>query len=128
MKNNVLKALMAMALTAAFAGNASADDTKSAVVIHGETCGVYDGNGGFAYTNNTQITATKSPNGNAMLRCVTEVDPPLDGKAVVYNGEKDGLVCAISAPTGWFITPHMHETVSKSGQVVLICHYNENQQ
>ena len=124
----VLKGLMVLAMVAAFAGNASANETQSAVVIKEGLCGLYDGNGGFAITNDVQTTATQSPNGNAMLRCIAQVEPPLDGKAVVYNGNKDGLGCVIGTPSGWFYTQQMHETVSASGQAVLTCHYNANQQ
>ncbi len=82
---------------------------NAAVVINDLGCAMFDGDGGWAVTDNSHAVVTS--NGTGMLTCQAEV-PNSTGKAVVY---KD-LGC--NTPAGFGTG---RETVSASGQATLTC-------
>jgi len=115
------KILLALAFAALMvSGVASANN--AAVVIMGSSCGVLDGNGGFAIAQNTHSVRTNSANGNAMFACKTDVEPPVSGKAVTYSFESTGQTCGLATIDGFVSTENWHETVSAKGKVTLVCH------
>jgi len=115
----ILVASTISAVLALWGGAASADP---AVVIRGDGCGLFDGNGDFAFTTDTQIVATQSQDGNAHLRCQADVPPSSSGGAAKFDFESTGSFCGILTPFDFEVTDQWHETVSASGKATLICH------
>ena len=87
-----------------------------AVHINDFGCGMFEGNGGYVYTDSTSVVITAS--GNANMKCQRKDPVPNNtGKAVIYNFENTGMLCGTEAGA----TTKWHETVSASGQATLIC-------
>jgi hypothetical protein len=80
-------------------------------------CGLYDGNGGFAFTTETRVVKTSGGPGVTVLKCFADV-PNDTGAAVHYSGKSTGVFCG----TLFGITDDWHETVSASGKAILTCH------
>lgn len=108
-----------------FATMAQADP---AVVVKEGFCGLKDGNGSFALTDDVHTTSTMSQNGNAKLSCKATVDPSASGKAVKYGQDNGDGFCGILTASGFVTATDWQETVSASGEAMLTCHYNANQQ
>src|SRR4051812_9888371 len=83
-----------------------------AIVINDFGCGMIDGDGNFAFSDNSHAVVTSS--GNGMLRCQATV-PNSTGKAVVYKDFLCGTFAGLADG---------RETVSASGQATLTCHVN----
>jgi hypothetical protein len=98
-------------------------DKPGAVVINDQGCGLFDGNGGFAFADSDHVVVT--PSGNQHLKCRADVTPPASGKAVHYDTDNNpfgpGTVCAIVTPAGFVTTEDWRETVSASGRATLTC-------
>lgn len=93
-----------------------------AVVVSGEGCGLFDGNGSIVFTTDTKRTATQSNNNNAKFTCKATVAPSTTGHAVRYDFASTGLFCGILTSTGFQFTDQWHQTVSASGEATLTCH------
>src|SRR5215470_4749251 len=122
------KAFLTTALLSGFLACASFSALADpAVVIKPDGgCALFDGNRAFAFTTNTQITATQSPNGNSTFKCQANVTPSSSGQAVQWNQGNTGALCGIDNPFGFQVTDDWHETVSASGQATLICQVHPN--
>jgi len=115
--------LLVVALSCFGLSTASADH-NAAVVIMGNGCSFFDGDGGFVFSTDTHTTATQSANGNTMLRCRVKDVANSTGKAVRYDSENNptdpGTGCLIANPFP-LITDDWHEIVSASGVATLVC-------
>ena len=102
---------------------ASAVLAEPAVVISNFDCTILDGNGSLVFVSDkTHSVATDSTTQTATLTCknTDPVTPPPGGKAVHWNYENTGLPCNVpnvGTTTVW------KETVSASGQAILVCHF-----
>lgn len=117
------KYLILTAATALLAMTASVAQAAPAVVVDpAGGCGLFDGNGGFAFTTDSKVTATQSNNGNSMLKCKATVTPATAGGAARFDSASTGAFCVILNPFGVQVTDQWHETVSASGEATLTCH------
>lgn len=117
----ILPVIAFMILTpVAYANNA-------ALVIDGQSCSAFDGNGAIADpTTTSHMVVTHA--GNALYTCKMDVTPSSTGHAVKYDVTNnpfssiadDPVTCTIGAlgidTTDW------QEIVSASGQAMLVCH------
>lgn len=95
---------------------------QAVVITPPGNCDLFDGNGGFALTNNAQVVATQSSNGNLLLRCQTSVTAPSSGRAVYFGEASTPYVpCVIPLGLGFQVADAWHETVSASGEATVIC-------
>ena len=83
-----------------------------AVVINDFGCGMFDGDGGFVFTDNSHAVITSS--GNSLLKCSVTGVANSTGKAVHYRD----FLCG----TFLGLTTDSHEVVSASGNATLTCH------
>jgi len=103
---------------------------NAAIVINGLGCGLFDGNGGIAFSDATHIVVTD--NGHGLITCKASVDPSSTGHAVKYDANNNPLnsiqTCEVDRSTypytPYFITTDWHETVSADGQAIMVCHGN----
>lgn len=118
------KYLILAAATTLFVLAAPVANAAPAVVINpAGGCGLFDGNGNFAFTNDTKLTATQSNNNNSKFTCKATVTPSSAGNAARFDsGSTGGTLCAIPNPFGFQFTDQWHETVSASGEATLTCH------
>lgn len=117
------KYLILTAATALFAMTASVAQAAPAVVINpAGGCNLFDGNGGFAFTTDTKMTATQSNNSNSKFTCKATVTPATAGGAARFDNASTGALCVILNPFGTQLTNQWHETVSASGEATLTCH------
>lgn len=117
----ILPAIAFMILTpVAYANNA-------AVVIDGQSCSAFDGNGlPSDPTNVSHMVVTHSD--NALYICKMDVTPSSTGHAVKYDATNnpftpitgDPITCTIGALS--LDTTDWQETVSANGQATLVCH------
>ena len=89
-------------------------------------CGLYDGNGVLVGTDDSQIVATQSNNGNALFKCQAKGLANDTGKAVQFDYDSTGLLCGMYINDGsggviLYLTENWHNTVSASGNSTLIC-------
>lgn len=114
--------ILAAAMTL-FALAAPVAHAAPAVVINpAGGCGLFDGDGNFAFTNDTKVTATQSSNGNSKLTCKATVTPSAAGRAAHFDFASTGALCGINNPFGPQVTDQWNETVSASGEATLTCH------
>ena len=117
----ILPAIAFMILTpVAYANNA-------AVVINGQLCSGFDGNGLQSdYTHSSHMVVTNSS--NALYTCKMDVTPSITGHAVKYDVLHNPFVSISSDPITCVIgssnisTTDWQEIVSASGQATLVCH------
>jgi hypothetical protein len=68
-----------------------------ATVLVGINCGLFDGDGGFLITTDTQAVQTQSANGNTKITCHAASVPNSTGKAVHYDTDNNpfgpGALC-----------------------------------
>ena len=90
---------------------------SSAVSIKGDICGMLDGNGlGLGEGKSHQVTTS---NGNGLFTCKAVVTPSITGQTVKFNFDSTGGgTCTV----GTNQTADWQETVSASGQAMLVCH------
>ena len=94
--------------------SASKTTDNRAIHIDLATCGILNGDGGFALASgNVVITSS----GNANLKCSTTGVANSTGSAVNWNNANTGLLCGTTAGA----TDQWHETVSASGNATLQC-------
>jgi|GEM_PF-4917941 len=86
----------------------------ASVHINDFSCGVLDGNGGFALATG-DIVITSSGNGN--MKCKATGVGNSTGSAVIWNNANTGLLCGTAAG----VTDDWHNVVSASGNVTLQC-------
>lgn len=117
-------ALLALLAVAAFSFSthrgAHAASSNSAVVINDIGCGLFNGQGGFAFTDQSHAVVTN--NGNGLLTCqVTGVAPAPNG-AVHYdaNNNPNNQQTPCGTPAG--STLDWQEVVTPSGNAKLVCH------
>lgn len=116
-------ALALLLLSVALVPAPASSETSRAVIIKDTACGLFDGDGGFVYTEDTMILGAHSANGNSKLTCKAKDVPNSTGRAVVFNFENTGALCGIFSPHGFLTTDDWQETVSASGVATLQCHY-----
>ena len=117
----ILPVIAFMILTpVAYANNA-------AVVINGQECSAFDGNGlPSDPTLSSHMVVTHS--GNALYTCKMDVTPSSTGHAVKYDVANNPFVSISSDPVTCEIgtlnleTTDWQETVSADGQAMLVCH------
>lgn len=100
---------------------------NAAVVINGQQCSAFDGNGlpsDPSYSSHMVVTNSS----NALYTCKMDVTPSITGHAVKYDVtnnpfssiSSDPVTCEIGAldveTTDW------QETISANGQAMLVCH------
>jgi len=100
---------------------------NAAVVIDGQSCSAFDGNGGIADpTTISHMVVTHS--GNALFTCKMDVTPSSTGHAVKYDVtnnpfssiSSDPVTCTIGALS--IDTTDWQEIISADGQATLVCH------
>ncbi|RFN43098.1 tubulin beta [Fusarium flagelliforme] len=64
---------------------------NSAIFISDFDCGLVDGNGNFVSADRSRVVITQS--GNRNLVCESDVTPPSDGRAEIYNFKNTGALC-----------------------------------
>lgn len=118
------KHLILAAATTLFVLAAPLANAAPALVINpAGSCGLLDGNGGFAFTTDTKIIVTQSDNNNSKLTCKATVTPSSAGNAARFDsGSTGGLPCGFFTPSGLQLTDQWNETVSASGEATLTCH------
>ncbi|KAH7460469.1 hypothetical protein FOMA001_g19498 [Fusarium oxysporum f. sp. matthiolae] len=100
----------------AILGNLALAQSNSAIHISNFDCGLVDGNGVFVVADISRVVITQS--GNRNLVCESDVTPPPDGKATIYNFKNTGALCGT---VGGFQTDKWQQTLSASGKTTLIC-------
>ncbi|KAH7175114.1 uncharacterized protein B0J16DRAFT_324559 [Fusarium flagelliforme] len=88
---------------------------NSAIFISDFDCGLVDGNGNFVSADRSRVVITQS--GNRNLVCESDVTPPSDGRAEIYNFKNTGALCGT---VGGFRTDKWQQTISASGKTTLI--------
>jgi len=99
---------------------------NAALVIDGQSCSAFDGNGGIADpTTASHMVVTHV--GNALYTCKMDVTPSNTGHAVKYDvtnnpfsSGDEPVTCSI--PILKIDTTDWQEIVSASGQAMLVCH------
>jgi hypothetical protein len=93
----------------------------SAVVIKGNDCFLFDGNGQIVQTTGSVSVVTS--HGASHITCVAQVPPSSTGKAVTYKYANTGEECetSVSPTTGSLLTKNWVETVAPSGRATLTC-------
>jgi hypothetical protein len=117
-------ALLALLAVAAFSFSthrgAHAAPPNSAVVINDTGCSLFDGQGGFAFTDQSHSVVTN--NGNGLLTCkATDVAPAPKG-AVHYDANNNPYNQQIQCGTPAGLTLDWEEVVTPSGNAQLVCH------
>ena len=107
--------LTSAALAATGAAGADPGNGNGAFITNGFGCGLFNGNGGFAFTDSTHSVRNVS---NSVTKCSATVTPSSTGKAVTFSG----FFCGVELYNGHFVaTTDSRETVSASGQAMLTC-------
>lgn len=114
---------LASAISLAALAAPVAQAAPAVVVNPAGGCSLFDGNGNFAFTTDTKVTATQSNNDNSKLTCKADVTPSAAGGAARFDSASTGgILCGIVSPFGFQVTDQWHETVSASGEATLTCH------
>jgi hypothetical protein len=126
-----LAALMAGGITAVRAAPASHNVPDA---LSGMPCLLLDGNGRIATSQDFKLTATQSPNGNAVFQCKGNVAPANSGGDVRWDATSAAALFGMSSvpclvpvrdPTLQSpVTPteDWEENVSASGEAMMTCH------
>lgn len=94
-----------------------------AIVIHPPSfCSLLDGNGGLISTTDAMIVQTPSKRGNQMIRCRLKRVANGSGRAVHFDAQNNPLMTGQPCFVLGQPTLRWHETVSASGNAVLVCH------
>lgn len=94
-----------------------------AIVIHPPSfCALLDGDGGVVTTTNTMIVQTPSKKGSQMLKCRVKGVANGTGHAVHFDAQRNPLVAGQPCFVLGEPTLRWHETISASGNAVLVCH------
>lgn len=118
-----MKKHLILAAATLFALAAPVANAAPALVINpAGGCTLFDGNGSFAFTNDTKVIATQSNNNNSKLTCKATVTPSSAGNAARFDFGSTGILCGIPNPLGFQTTNQWHQTVSASGEATLTCH------
>ena len=97
---------------------APATASNAAVHINNSgSCGLLDGNGGFAYATADMTVITHS--GTANVVCKANVTPSSAGGSVTFNLANTGFLCST---LNGDVTSNWSKTVSASGNATLSCH------
>lgn len=111
-------------LAALIAGGISVAQAAPATATRLDGCGLFDGNQSVVWPAEAKITATQSPNDNAMVQCSADVTPANSGRAVQFDYNSTGASCGVLDSKGAVqMTQHWEETVSASGNATMTCHY-----
>ncbi|NPT62445.1 hypothetical protein [Paraburkholderia elongata] len=114
--------LVLASAAALFALAAPMAHAAPAVVINpAGGCGLADGNGNFVFTTDTKAVVTQNNNNNSMFQCKANVPPSASGSAARFDFASTGALCGLLTSTGLQLTDQWHETVSASGEAMLIC-------
>jgi len=126
-----LAALMAGGISAVRAAPASHNMPEA---LSGLPCLLLDGNGGIATSQDFKLTATQSPNGNAVFQCKGNVAPANSGSDVHWDSTSAGALfgassisCLVPVPDPALQSPvtpteDWQENVSASGEAMMTCH------
>jgi len=107
--------LVGTALATTGAAGADPGNGNGAFITNDFGCGLFDGNGGFAFTDTSHSVRNVS---NSVTKCSATVTPSATGHAVTYSG----FLCGVELYNGVFVaTTDSRETVSASGQATLTC-------
>lgn len=95
---------------------------RGALVLWDRGCSLLDGDGGYAYTEETHQVVTPNERGVTVLSCSAKVLPSSTGRAVHHDGS-DGGTCWIVRDGTSVRAEAWQETVSASGEAKLTCRY-----
>ena len=100
-------------------GQVAKADNNGASVFKDFGCGLFDGDGGFAFTT-VGTHSVEITNGNRITVCKASDVPNSTGKAVHWDFDNKGVLCGVAGGA----TSQWDETVSASGEATLRCHLN----
>jgi hypothetical protein len=111
-------------LVLAVAGMGVSAKAASALVIRGNTCFLFDGNGNVVETTGSVSVVTSG--GSSQITCIAKVPASSTGNTVIYNYSNTGESCETSQSdiTGSLPTLQWREVVTPSGQATLSCQRN----
>ena len=122
MKKYVITSIAIIVVAISIGGitNVHAD---GAIVIKGLTAGIFDGNGDFGIFTCNEVN---TPSNNEIMVCHANVTPSTSGKAVHFDATDNPLYVLYQIPTTCQFgdsatTTDWKETVSSSGQAVVVC-------
>lgn len=110
---------------ALFFGWAVAAHAEPAVIIVGDTCGVFtveQGALGYSSTTDSKTVFSNNGNGNVTMKCKLSGVPNDSGETQHFDFESTGFVCG----TQFGITENWKQVLTPSGRAVLTCHINLN--
>ncbi len=121
---NMKKSLVVATCLAALMVGGISVAQAAATVARLDGCGLFDGNQNVVFPADAKITATQSPNDNAMIQCTADVTPADSGRAVQFDFDSTSAYCGVLDSKGAVqMTQHWEETVSASGNAKMTCHY-----
>ncbi len=121
---NIRNSLFVVTSLAALIAGGISVAQAAAVLTRPDDCGLLDGNGGVVFPVDAKVTATPSPNDNAMVQCRADVTPADSGRAVQFDFNSTGFLCGVPDSKGAVqMTQRWEETVSASGNATITCHY-----
>ena len=100
---------------------------RRAVIIRNNGCGLFDGDGGFAFADRDFTLATQSSRLNTILVCKVKKVANSTGGTLRYDSEHNpfgsGVVCVLVRPEFFIVTAAWTETISASGNGTLRCRF-----
>ena len=90
---------------------------EAAVVAKDQTCGVLDGDGGYALGTDSMTVTTSG--GVTTILCKVKKVANSTGHSVYFGFENTGIECGTSLGS----TSNWKEHISASGNATLACHY-----
>ena len=119
-----LSLVLALTVGGLFALGSSTAEAQPgpAVVIKGEYCKLFAGDGSLYYTTDKQVVVSNDRNGNVKVTCHMQLpaDRAAASTAVHFNFDNTGYPC----DTGYGLTYEWKAVVTSSGRSMLVCHIN----